>query len=131
MTHATPIAVRAAAVLLGVLGLAVFVYTVSMTVPLVLEPDPMFGLEMVVSAVLLVAAGGAVVVGVGLTRCAAWARPAAIGVALLLLSIAGTLPFITPTMVGAGPPPIHPVSWLLGATGLALLVLAVKPCPSG
>lgn len=126
-----PIRIRAAAVLLGLFGVALFAYTVIMTVPLVLEPDPMFGLEIMVSAVLLIAAGGAFGVGVGLTRSAAWARPIAIGVALLLILIAGALPFMSPTMVGAGPPPIDPVSWLLGATGLGLLILVVKPYPPG
>lgn len=90
-----PLRIRVAAVLLSLFGAALFAYTVIMSVPLVLKPDPMFGVEMIVSALLLAAAGGAVGTSVGLSRSAAWARPIAIGVSLLLILVAGarlTLP---------------------------------------
>ncbi len=129
-TPEAPIRIRVAAVLLGLIGIALFIYTLSMTISLVLHPDPMFGLEIIVSAMLLVAAGGAIGLGIGLARPAAWGRPIAIGAAVLLILIAGALPFITPARIGEAAQ-IEPVVWLLGAAGVGLLTLVIKPYRPG
>jgi len=123
-----PIRIRTAAVLLGLFGIGLIVYTVILTVPLLANPDPMIGLELIVSAILVVGALGAVGAGLGLIRAAAWARPLAISVALLMVVVAAA--FIVPNLGsigGYGPPLIDPLFWLLGATGLALLSLVAKP----
>jgi hypothetical protein len=120
--------IRAAAVLLGLFGIGLFAYTVILTAPLLANPDPMAGLELMVSAILVVGAVGAVGAGVGLIRSAAWARPLAISVALLLIIVAAV--FIVPnigSIGGYGPPLIDPLFWLLGAAGLVLLSLIAKP----
>lgn len=123
-----PLRIRAAAALLGLFGIGLFAYTVILTLPLLGNPDPMIGLELIVSAILVVGALGAVGAGVGLIRAATWARPLAIGVALLLIMVAAI--FIVPnlgTLGGYGPPLIDPLFWLLGAAGLVLLSLVAKP----
>jgi hypothetical protein len=123
-----PLRIRAAAVLLGLFGIGLIVYTVILTVPLLADPDPMAGLEFIISAILLVGALGAIGAGVGLIRSAAWARSLAIGVAVLLIAIAAA--FIVPNLGsigGYGPPLIDPLFWLLGAVGLVLLLLVWKP----
>jgi hypothetical protein len=104
------------------------VYTVVMTVPLVVNPDPMLVLELMVSAILAIGASGALVTGVGLFRSEAWARPTAIGVAVLMIGFAAL--FIVPNLGsigGYGPPLIDPLFWLLGAVGLVMLSLVAKP----
>jgi hypothetical protein len=63
---------RAAAVLLGLFGIGLIVYTVILTLPLLTDPDPMAGLEFIVSAILVVAALAAIGAGVGLLRSAGW-----------------------------------------------------------
>jgi hypothetical protein len=123
-----PVRIRAAAALLALFGIGLFAYTVILTVPLLGNPDPMIGLELIVSAILVVGALGAVGGGVGLIRSAAWARPLAIGVAVLLIIVAAA--FIVPNLGsigGYGPPLIDPLFWLLGAAGLMLLALVAKP----
>jgi hypothetical protein len=123
-----PLRIRAAAALLGLFGIGLLAYTVILTVPLVTNPDPMAGLEYIVSAILVVGALAAIGAGVGLFRSAAWARPLAIGVALLLIVVA--VAFIVPNLgtIGAyGPPLIDPLFWVLGAVGLVLLGLVAKP----
>jgi hypothetical protein len=123
-----PVRIRAAAALLALFGIGLFAYTVILTVPLLGNPDPMIGLELIVSAILVVGALGAVGAGVGLIRSAAWARPLAIGVAVLLIIVAAA--FIVPNLGsigGYGPPLIDPLFWLLGAAGLMLLALVAKP----
>jgi hypothetical protein len=127
-----PLRIRAAAALLGLFGIGLFVYTVMLTIPLISDPDPMAGLEYIVSAILVLAAAGAVVGGVGLLRSSIWARPLAIGVALLLILVAAI--FVVPNLgtIGAyGPPLIDPLFWLLGAVGLVLLALVAMPYGSG
>jgi hypothetical protein len=127
-----PIRVRLAAVLLALFGIGLLVYTVVLTIPLLANPDPMVGLELIVSGVLAVGAVGALVAGVGLIRSAAWARPIAIAVAILLILVAAI--FIVPnlgTIGGYGPPLIDPLFWLLGGVGLVLLSLVAWPYRSG
>ena len=123
-----PPRIRIAAALLGLFGIGLFVYTVISTVPLLANPDPMFGLELIVSAVLVLGALGAIGAGVGLIRSATWARPLAIGVALLLIIFSAV--FILPNLGsigGYGPPLIDPLFWVMGAAGLVLLSLVAKP----
>ena len=123
-----PLRIRAAAVLLGLFGIGLLVYTVMLTIPLISDPDPMAGLEYIVSAILIVGALGAIGAGVGLIRAATWARPLAIGVALLLIVFAAA--FIVPNLGsigGYGPSLIDPLFWVLGAAGLVLLALVAKP----
>ena len=123
-----PPRIRAAAALLGLFGIGLIVYTVILTVPLLGDPDPMVGLELIVSAILVVCALGALGAGLGLIRSAAWARPLAIGVALLLIIVAAA--FIVPNLGsigGYGPTLIDPLFWLLGAVGLVLLSMVGKP----
>jgi hypothetical protein len=123
-----PPRIRAAAALLGLFGIGLIVYTVILTAPLLDNPDPMIALELIVSAILVVGALGALGAGVGLIRAAAWARPLAIGVALLLIIVAAA--FIVPNLGsigGYGPSLIDPLFWLLGGTGLVLLSLVAKP----
>lgn len=123
-----PLRIRVAAALLGLLGIGLFIYTVILTIPLISDPDPMLGLELIVSAILVLGAVGAIVGGLGLMRSAGWARPLAIGVALLLIILSAI--FILPNLgtVGSfGPPIIDPLFWLLGAIGLVLLALVVLP----
>jgi hypothetical protein len=123
-----PPRIRAAAVLLGVFGIGLIVYTVILTAPLLDNPDPMVGLELIVSAILLVGALAALGAGLGLIRSAAWARPLAIGVALLLILVAAI--FIVPNLGsigGYGPTLIDPLFWILGAAGPVLLSLVLKP----
>jgi hypothetical protein len=123
-----PPRIRVAAALLSLFGIGLFVYTVMLTIPLISDPDPMAGLEFIVSAILIVGALGALAAGVGLIRAAAWARPLAIGVALLLILVAAV--FIVPnlgTMGLPGPPLIDPLFWVMGAVGLGLLCLVAKP----
>jgi hypothetical protein len=118
--------------LLALFGVGLLAYTVVLTIPLLANPDPMLGLELIVSAVLGVGAVAAVVAAVGLIRSAAWARATAIGVAILLIAVAAV--FIVPnlgTIGGYGPPLIDPLFWLLGAAGLALLSLVAMPYRSG
>jgi hypothetical protein len=126
-----PLRLRVAAALLALFGVGLLVYTAIITVPLVLHPDPMLGLEIIVSAMLVVAAGLAIGTAVGISRAAAWARPVATGVALLLILVSGAviLPMLS-TVGGYGPPLIDPLFWLLGATGIVLLALVVKPIPA-
>jgi hypothetical protein len=88
----------------------------------------MFGMELIVSAILVVGALAAVGGGIGLIRSATWARPLAIGLALLL--IIGAAAFIVPNLGsigGYGPSLIDPLFWVLGAVGLVLLSLVVRP----
>jgi hypothetical protein len=123
-----PLRIRSAAVLLGLFGVGLIVYTVVLTVPLLRNPDPMIGMELIVSAMLLVGALGALGAGVGLIRSAAWARPLAIGLALLLIIVSAA--FIVPNLGsigGYGPSLIDPLFWVLGAAGLVLLSLVAKP----
>jgi hypothetical protein len=123
-----PLRIRAAAVLLSLFGIGLIAYTVILTAPLLGSPDPMIGMELIVSAILVVGAVGAVGAGVGLIRSAVWARPLAISVALLLIIVAAA--FIVPNLGsigGYGPPLIDPLFWLLGAAGLVLLSLVAKP----
>ena len=123
-----PLRIRLAAALLGLFGIGLLIYTVMLTIPLISDPDPMAGLEYIVSAILVVGALGAVGAGVGLIRSAAWARPLAIGVAVLLIIVAAV--FIVPNlgMIGLpGPPLIDPLFWVMGAVGLVLLALVAKP----
>jgi len=123
-----PLRIRAAALLLGVFGIGLIAYTVILTAPLVANPDPMAGLELIVSAILVVGALGSLGAGVGLIRSAAWARPLAISVALLLIIVAAAV--IVPNLGsigGYGPPLIDPLFWLLGAVGPVLLSLVAKP----
>lgn len=123
-----PLRIRAAGVLLGLFGIALIVYTVILTAPLVANPDPMAGLEFIVSGILVVGALGAIGAGVGLIRSAAWARPLAIGVAVLMIIAAAA--FIVPnigSIGGYGPALIDPLFWVLGAAGLVLLALVAKP----
>jgi hypothetical protein len=123
-----PLRIRAAAILLGLFGIGLIAYTVILTVPLLANPDPMAGLELIVSAILVVGALGAVGAGVGLIRSAGWARTLAVGVALLLIIVAAV--FIVPNLGsigGYGPALIDPLFWLLGAAGLVLLPLVWKP----
>jgi hypothetical protein len=123
-----PSRIRAAAVLLGLFGIGLLIYTVKLTIPLISDPDPMAGLEYIVSAILVIGALGAVWAGVGLFQSAPCARPLAIGVAVLLILIAAV--FIVPNL-GAmglpGPPLIDPLFWVMGAVGLVLLALVAKP----
>jgi hypothetical protein len=49
-----PLRIRAAAVLLGLFGFGLIAYTVILTVPLLASPDPMVGLELIISAILVV-----------------------------------------------------------------------------
>lgn len=123
---------RAAAALLGLFGVVLALYTVNLTARLVARPDPMFGLEMTVSAILLTIAGVAIGAGIGLIRAANWARPTAIGLALVLILVAGAviLPGLS-TIGGYGPPLIDPIFWLLGAVGIVLLGLVVSPWRPG
>jgi hypothetical protein len=124
-----PLRIRAAAALLGLFGLGLIAYTMILTAPLLGNPDPMVGLELIISAILVLGAVGAIVGGVGLIRSAVWARPLAISVALLLIVVAAV--FIVPSLGsigGYGPPVIDPLSWLLGAAGLVLLSMVWKPC---
>ena len=126
-----PPRIRAAAALFGLFGVGLIVYTVILTVPLLADPDPMAGLEYIVSAILVVGALGAVGAGVGLIRSAAWARPLAIGVALLM--IIGAAAVIVPNLGsigGYGPALIDPLFWVLGAVGLVLMSMVAKPYPS-
>jgi hypothetical protein len=123
-----PLRIRFAAALLVLFGITVLAWTVLLTVPLVANPDPMLGLELMVSATLSVGAVGAIGAGVGLIRSAAWGRPAAIGVAVLLIVVAAI--FIVPNLGsigGYGPPLIDPMVWLLGAAGLVMLALVARP----
>ena len=123
-----PPRIRAAAVLMGLFGIGLIAYTVILTEPLLANPDPMIGLELIVSAVLLIGAMGAVGAGLGLIRSTSWARPLAISVALLM--IIGAAAFIVPNLGsigGYGPPLIDPLFWVLGAVGLVLLSLVAKP----
>ena len=123
-----PLRIRAAALLLALFGIGLIVYTVILTAPLLANPDPMAGLEFIVSAILVVGALGALGAGVGLIRSAAWARPLAIGVAVLLIIVAAA--FIVPnfgSIGGYGPSLIDPLFWVLGAAGLVLLSLVAKP----
>jgi hypothetical protein len=123
-----PPRIRAAAALLDLFGIGLIVYTVILTVPLLADPDPMAGLEFIVSAILVVGAVCAVSAGVGLIRQAAWARPLAIGVALLLIAVAAA--FIRPNLGsigGYGPSLIDPLFWVVGAAGLVMLSLVWKP----
>ena len=123
-----PPRIRAAAVLMGLFGIGLIAYTVILTEPLLANPDPMIGLELIVSAILLIGAMGAVGAGLGLIRSASWARPLAISVALLM--IIGAAAFIVPNLGsigGYGPPLIDPLFWVLGAFGLVLLSLVAKP----
>jgi hypothetical protein len=123
-----PLRIRAAAVLLGLFGIGLIAYTVILTVPLLANPDPMIGMELIVSACLLLGALGAVGAGLGLIRSAAWARPLAIGVAILLIMVAAI--FIVPNLGsigGYGPSLIDPLFWVLGAAGLVLLPMVWKP----
>ena len=123
-----PLRIRAAALLLGLFGIGLIVYTVILTAPLLANPDPMAGLEFIVSAVLVVGALAAIGAGVGLIRSAAWAQPLAIGVAVLLIIVAAA--FIVPNLGsigGYGPSLIDPLFWVLGAAGLVLLSLVAKP----
>jgi len=123
-----PPRIRAAAVLMGLFGIGLIAYTVILTEPLLANPDPMIGLELIVSAILLIGAMGAVGAGLGLIRSASWARPLAISVALLM--IIGAAAFIVPNLGsigGYGPPLIDPLFWVLGAVGLVLLSLVAKP----
>jgi hypothetical protein len=123
-----PPRIRAAAALLVLFGIGLFAYTMILTVPLLANPDPMAGLELIVSAILVVGALGAVGAGVGLIRSAAWARPLASSVALLLIIVAAA--FIVPNLGsigGYGPALIDPLFWLLGAAGLVLLSMVWKP----
>jgi hypothetical protein len=125
-----PPRIRAAAGLLGLIGIGLFVYTVMLTIPLISNPDPMVGLELIMSAILVLGAVGAIVGGIGLYRSSSWARPLAIGVALLLIIVAAA--FIVPNLGsigGYGPPLIDPLFWVLGAVGLGLLALVWKPIP--
>ncbi|SRR6266540_5638337 len=127
-----PVRIRLAAALLALFGIGLLAYTVVLTVPLLANPDPMVGLELITSAVLLLGAVGAVAAGVGLNRSANWARPTAIAVAILLIAVAAV--FIVPnlnTIGGYGPPLIDPLFWLLGAFGLVLLSLVARPYRSG
>jgi hypothetical protein len=127
-----PLRIRLAAVLLVLFGIGVLAYTVFLTVPLLANPDPMLGLELIVSAILAIGALGAVVAGVGLIRSAALARPTAIGVAVLLIGVAAV--FIVPNLSsigGYGPPLIDPLFWLLGFAGFVMLSLVWKPYRSG
>jgi len=113
---------------MGLFGIGLIAYTVILTEPLLANPDPMIGLELIVSAVLLIGAMGAVGAGLGLIRSASWARPLAISVALLM--IIGAAAFIVPNLGsigGYGPPLIDPLFWVLGAVGLVLLSLVAKP----
>jgi len=127
-----PLRIRAAAALLGLFGLALLGYTVMLTVPLLAHPDPMVGLELMVSAILVLGAIGAVGAGLGLMRSATWARPLAMGVALLLIIVAGALILPNLNTIGAyGPPLIDPLFWILGAAGLVMLSLVAKPYRSG
>ena len=91
-----PPRIRAAAALLGLFGVGLIAYTVILTAPLLANPDPMAGLEFIVSAILVVGALGAIGAGVGPIRPSAWARPLAIGVALLLIIVAAA--FIVPNL---------------------------------
>jgi len=123
-----PVRIRIGAALLALFGIGLLAYTVILTVPLLGNPDPMVGLELIVSAILVVGALSAVGAGVGLIRSAGWARPLAISVALLLIIVAAA--FIVPNLGsigGYGPPLIDPLFWLLGAAGLVLLSLVAKP----
>jgi len=123
-----PIRIRGAAALLGLLGVGLFIYTVILTIPLITDPDPMLGLELIVSAILVLGAVGAIVGGLGLVRSASWARALAIGVAVLLILVSAI--FILPNLgtVGSiGPPIIDPLFWILGAVGLVLLALVAMP----
>jgi hypothetical protein len=123
-----PPRIRAAAALLGLFGIGLIVYTVILTAPLLGNPDPMVGLELIVSAIFVVGALGALAASVGLVRSATWARPLAIGVALLLIIFAAA--FIVPnlgTIGGYGPTLIDPLFWILAAVGLVLLSLVAKP----
>jgi hypothetical protein len=88
----------------------------------------MVGLELIISAILVLGAVGAIVGGIGLIRSSSWARPLAIGVALLLILVAAV--FIVPNLstIGAyGPPLIDPLFWILGAVGLVLLSPVAEP----
>lgn len=123
-----PPRIRAAAGLLGLLGIGLFIYTAAVTVPLISDPDPMLGLELILSAILVLGAIGAIVGGLGLIRSASWARPLAIAVALLLILVAAI--FILPNLGsigGYGPSLIDPLFWVLGAIGLVLLALVAMP----
>jgi hypothetical protein len=127
-----PLRIRVAGAVLGLGGIGLLVYTVLLTIPLIGDPDPMVGLELIVSAILLVGAVGAVVGGIGLVRTSRWARPLAMGVALLLVVVAAV--FIVPNLgtIGAyGPPLIDPLFWVMGAVGLVLLSLVARPYGSG
>jgi hypothetical protein len=123
-----PPRIRTAAALLGLFGIGLLVYTVLLTIPLIGDPDPMVEMELIVSAILVLGAAAAIVGGIGLYRSSSWARPLAIGVALLL--IIGASAFIVPNLGsigGYGPPLIDPLFWVLGAVGLVLLSLVLKP----
>ena len=123
-----PPRIRVAAALLGLFGIGLLAYTVISTTPLLAHPDPMLGLELITSVILVLGALGAVGGGVGLVRSAAWARPLAIGVALLLIVFAAI--FILPNLGsigGYGPSLIDPLFWVLGAAGLVLLSLVAMP----
>ena len=125
-----PLRIRGAALLLGLLGIGLLIYTVILTIPLISDPDPMVGLELIVSAILVLGAVGAIVGGVGLYRSASWGRLLAIGVALLLILVAAI--FIVPNLgnIGLpGPSLIDPLFWILGAVGLVLLALVATPYP--
>ena len=127
-----PIRIRLAAALLVLLGIGVLAYTVLLTVPLLANPDPMLGLELIISAILVIGALGAVAAGLGLIRSAAWARPTAIGVAIILIGVAAV--FIVPNLGsigGYGPALIDPLFWLLGLAGVVMLALVGKPYRSG
>ncbi|MEX0626746.1 MAG: hypothetical protein WD402_09380 [Chloroflexota bacterium] len=127
-----PLRIRAAALLLGLFGIGLFIYTVMLTIPLISDPDPMLGLELIVSAILVLGAFGAIVGAIGLFRSSSWARSLAIGVALLLILVAAVV--IVPSLgtVGSfGPPIIDPLFWVLGAVGLVLLALVAKPYRPG
>jgi hypothetical protein len=123
-----PLRMLAAAALLGLFGIGLCVYTVLLTIPLISNPDPMVGLELIVSAILVVGAVVAFGAAAGLIRSAAWARPLAIGVALVM--IIGSAAFIVPnigSIGGYGPSLIDPLFWVLGAVGLVSLSLVAKP----
>ncbi|TFG86221.1 MAG: hypothetical protein E4H17_04355, partial [Gemmatimonadales bacterium] len=114
--------------LLGIGGVALVRYTVIMTVPLVTHPDPMFGLEMLVSGLLLASGIGAVAAALGLMKGAEWGRYVGLVVAVLLLLFSGLM--ILPqlgSLGGYGPPLIDPLMWVLAVAGLLLLALVMKP----
>jgi hypothetical protein len=114
-------------------GTVVIAFTAITTVPLMMRPDPMLGLELIVglvfAAVGLAALAAAWKIAHGSPSARSWAGAAAIALlmvgGLLTASVGGG--FSTARQAGMPSWLIDVLPWLILLSGAGLLVLAMRP----